>query len=177
MVLEALKRAGLYLGIDKCEFHQTEVKYLGLMLTTDGVKMDPEKVSAILNWEPPTTVKDVRAFIGFANFYRRFINEFSDLATPLIHLTRKNMKFKWSSACQDAFDRLKTAFTTAPVLRHFDPRLPCVVEADSSDYCTGGVLLQEDADGTLKPVAYFSKKLATAECNYEICDKELLVII
>jgi hypothetical protein len=177
MVLEALKRAGLYLDIDKCEFHQTEVKYLGLMLTTDGVKMDPEKVSAILNWEPPTTVKDVRAFIGFANFYRRFIDEFSDLATPLIHLTRKNMKFKWSSACQDAFDRLKTAFTTAPVLRHFDPRLPCVVEADSSDYCTGGVLLQEDADGTLKPVAYFSKKLATAECNYEICDKELLVII
>ena len=131
-VLQALEQAGLHLDIDKCEFHQQEVKYLGLILTTNGVKMDPEKVSAILNWEAPKNIKDVRGFIGFANFYRRFIDNFSTLAAPLIRLTKKDARFDWTNPCQDAFDRLKAAFVTAPVLRHFDPLLPCVVEADSS---------------------------------------------
>lgn len=176
-VLSALNTAGLHLDIDKCEFHQRRVKYLGLILTTDGIEMDPEKVSAILNWEAPKNVKDVRSFIGFANFYRRFIDDFSLLSAPLIRLTRKDVKFEWSDHCQQSFDRLKTAFTSAPVLRHFDPLLPCVVEADSSDYCTGGVLSQEDVEGVLKPVAFFSKRLSPAECNYEIYDKELLAII
>jgi hypothetical protein len=176
-VLDALQQAGLHLDIDKCEFHKTEVKYLGLMITTDGIEMDPEKVSAILRWKPPKNVKDVRGFIGFANFYRRFINEFSIIIAPLVRLTRKDVKFDWTDECQRAFDRLKLAFTSAPVLRHFDPTLPCVVEADSSDYCLGGVLSQEDADGVLQPVAYYSKRLAPAECNYEIYDKELLAII
>ncbi len=176
-VLESLRGAGLQLDIDKCEFHKTEVKYLGLIITTEGIKMDPEKVSAILDWEAPKNVKDVRGFIGFANFYRRFIDEFSVIISPLVRLTRKDAKFDWTDECQHAFDRLKSAFTTAPILRHFDPTLPCVVEADSSDFCTGGILSQEDSDGVLRPVAYFSKRLAPAECNYEIYDKELLAII
>jgi hypothetical protein len=177
LVLETLREAGLYLDIDKCEFHKTEVKYLGLVISTDGVKMDPEKVSAILNWEAPKNVTDIRAFLGFANFYRRFIDGFSTIVSPLVRLTRKNVQFDWDHDCQESFDRLKTAFTTAPVLRHFDPQLPCVVEADSSDYCTGGILSQEDTEGVLRPVAYFSRRLAPAECNYEIYDKELLAII
>jgi hypothetical protein len=177
LVLEALKDAGLQLDVDKCEFHKTEVLYLGLVITTNGIRMDPKKVEAILGWETPKTVRDVRAFIGFANFYRRFIHGFSDLVSPLLALTRKNVKFSFGSVCQDAFDVLKTRFTTAPVLRHFDPELPCVVEADSSDYVTGGVLSQRDQDSILHPVAFFSKRLNPAECNYEIYDKELLAII
>jgi hypothetical protein len=177
LVLEALKAAGLQLDVDKCEFHKTEVLYLGLVITTDGIRMDPKKVEAVLGWETPRSVRDVRAFIGFANFYRRFIHGFSDLVSPLIALTRKDVKFSFSPACQEAFDMLKTRFTTAPVLRHFDPELPCVVEADSSDYVTGGILSQRDSENVLRPVAFFSKRLSPAECNYEIYDKELLAII
>jgi Reverse transcriptase (RNA-dependent DNA polymerase)/RNase H-like domain found in reverse transcriptase len=139
-VLEALREAGLQLDIDKCEFHQTEVLYLGLVITTDGIRMDPKKIEAILAWQEPKNVKDVRAFIGFANFYRRFIDLFSTIVAPLISLTKKDVPFRFDSACRLAFEKLKKAFTSAPVLRHFDPDLPCVVEADSSDYATGGVL-------------------------------------
>lgn len=177
LVLGALNEAGLQLDIDKCEFHKTEVLYLGLIITTNGIRMDPKKIKAILDWEAPQNVRDVRAFIGFANFYRRFINGFSNLVSPLVTLTRKDVKFKFDRPCQEAFELLKTRFTTAPILRHFDPDLPCVVEADSSDYVTGGVLSQRDTNGTLQPVAYFSKRLNPAECNYEIYDKELLAII
>jgi hypothetical protein len=176
-VLNALKEAGLQLDIDKCEFHKTEVVYLGYVIGTDGVQMDPKKVQTIVDWEYPTNVKDVRAFLGFANFYRRFINDFSGLTTPLIALTKKDAKFAFDDPCQKAFDDLKRAFTTAPILQHFDPDLPIVVEADASDYVTAGILSQRDTEGTLRPVAYFSKRMNPAENNYEIYDKELLAIV
>ena len=177
LVLQALRDAGLQLDIDKCEFHKTEVLYLGLIISTSGIRMDPKKIEAVLQWEAPKNLKDIRAFLGFANFYRRFIDSFSQLAKPLVRLTRKDTKFLFDKDCQKAFDTLKQAFTSAPVLRHFDPDLPCTVEADSSDYAMGGILSQPDTDGNLRPVAYFSKRLNPAECNYEIYDKELLAII
>lgn len=177
LVLEALSNAGLQLDVDKCEFHKTEVLYLGLIISTNGISMDPEKVSAIVDWETPQNTTDVRAFIGFSNFYRRFIAGFSDLVKPLVELTKKNAIFTFGEACKRAFDELKNAFTTAPILKHFDPEAPCIVEADSSDYTTAGVLSQYDSDGVLHPVAFYSKRLSPAECNYEIYDKELLAII
>jgi hypothetical protein len=177
LVLRALRDAGLQLDIDKCEFHKTEVLYLGLIVSTEGIRMDPKKVEAIVNWQVPRNVKDVRAFIGFANFYRRFINEFSRLVAPLVALTRKDSEFKFDTTCKEAFETLKKNFTTAPILQHFDPELECVVEADSSDYVNAGVLSQIGKDKVLHPVAYFSKRLTPAECNYEIYDKELLAII
>lgn len=177
LVLKALELAGLQLDVDKSEFHKTEVTYLGYVISTDGIKMDPAKVQAILDWETPKNVKDVRAFLGFANFYRRFIDNFSNTVSPMIELTKKNATFRFSEACQQAFDQLKQAFTTAPILRHFDPDLPIVVEADSSDYVTAGVLSQRGPDGVLRPVAYFSKRMNPAEGNYEIYDKELLAIV
>jgi hypothetical protein len=176
-VLQALKDAGLQLDVDKCEFHKTEVLYLGLVISTQGIRMDQEKVEAIRNWENPKNVRDVRAFLGFANFYRRFIAGFSDIVTPLVRLTRKDISFRFDSACTDAFEQLKEAFCSAPILRHFNPDLTCVVEADSSDYVTAGVLSQHDEYGVLHPVAYLSKRLNPAECNYEIYDKELLAIV
>ena len=141
--------------------------------------MDPEKVKAILEWEAPTTVKAVRAFLGFANFYRRFIRDFSKIVAPLTDLTKSTgvKGFRWTEKADQSFQKLKIMFTTAPVLANFDPDRETVVEADSSGWATGGVLSQYDNEGLLRPCAYFSKKNSPAECNYDIHDKELLAII
>ena len=119
--------------------------------------MDPEKVQAILDWESPTNIKGLRGFLGFANFYRRLIRNFSAIASPLIALT-KNVRFTWSSAAEDAFQLLKRMFVTAPVLMQFDPSRQTIVEANSSGYVVGGVLLQVDASGVLRPCAYHSQR-------------------
>lgn len=177
LVVEALRDAGLQLDVKKCEFEVTEVTYLGMIVSTDGVRMDPAKVAAINKWEPCSNVKDVQAFLGFANFYRRFIKSFSKIVRPLVSLTRKGIKFFWSQACEKAFQTLKDAFTSAPALRHFDPLREIFVETDASDYVSSGVLSQKDDQGVLHPIAFMSKKYNPAECNYEIYDKELLAIV
>ena len=125
----------------------------------------------------PKNVKDVQSFLGFANFYRRFIANYSAIAKPLTNLTRKEVKFEMTTKCIAAFNELKGAFTTAPVLAHFHPEYPTIVETDASDYAIAAVLSQEDPnDHLLHPVAYFSRSMAPAELNYEIYDKELLAI-
>ena len=176
-ILDRLREAGLQVDLKKCEFCVTEVKYLGMIITTKGIKMDPAKVATIVNWPQLKGIKDVQAFLGLANFYRRFIRGFSRLARPLTNLTRKNTPFNWNEKCMKAFSQLKTMFTTAPVLAHYDPRLQSVVEVDASDYCVSGILSQFGEDGILRPVAFFSHKLEPAQCNYEIYDKELLAVI
>lgn len=176
-VLQALKDAGLHLKPEKCEFHVRTVKYLGIILTPDGIQMDPAKVETVKDWPVPQHLKDVQAFLGFANYYRRFIFGYSKKVTPMTALTRKDTPFVWSKECQKAFEELKESFTTAPILRHFDPDRPIVVETDASDFVSGGVLSQPDEEDVLHPVAYFSKKHSPAECNYEIYDKELLAIV
>lgn len=177
-VLERLRQAGLQLDIDKCDFEVQNVKYLGFMLEAGkGIRMDPEKVKAILEWCTPSNVKAVRAFLGFANFYRKFIRDFSAIVAPLNALTKKEQAFNWNAAAEAAFQKLKRLFTTAPILTQFDPERETVVEADSSGYAVGGVLSQYDDEGLLRPCAYFSRKNTPAECNYEVHDKELLAII
>jgi len=116
MVLRRLKEAGLYLKAEKCEFHQTEVEYLGMIISVQGIKMDTKKISAITEWPTPKNVRDVQSFLGFANFYRRFIKDYSKVVAPLTRLTRKNTPFQWSPQCHEAFNKLKSTFTTAPVL-------------------------------------------------------------
>jgi hypothetical protein len=176
-VLEKLREYGLHLKPQKCEFYREEVKYLGLIIGREGIKMDPEKVRAVRDWDTPEKLYDVRSFLGFANFYRRFIYGYSDIVRPLTELTRKTVKWKWEPEQQQAFDRLKEAFTSAPILRHFDFDREIVVETDASDYVSAGVLSQYGDDDLLHPVAFFSKKHSPAECNYEIYDKELMAII
>ncbi|SRR6266536_2575247 len=114
--------------------------YLGLIISRDKIKMDLEKIAAIVNWENSRNVRDVRGFLDFANFYRRFIKYFSKIVRPLVNLTKKNIKFDWTADCEYTFNNLKYRFTTAPILGHFDPNLEYVVETDSSDYTQGGVL-------------------------------------
>ncbi|KAI1507259.1 Dimer-Tnp-hAT dimerization containing protein [Pyrenophora tritici-repentis] len=177
-VLQRLMDAGLQIDIDKCEFETKRVKYLGYIVEAEvGIQVDPEKVVAIREWATPTTVKAVRAFIGFANFYRVFIPEFSDLAQPLINLTKKEAVFHWDAACDQAFESIRELLVTAPILGHFDPERETLVEADSSGYATGGLLLQKDKDNNWQPVAYYSKKHSATEANYPIHDKELLAIV
>ena len=173
-----LQEAGLQLDINKCEFEVQETKYLGFIISTkDGVKMDPAKIKAILDWEAPTTVKGVRSFLGFANFYRSFIRNYSDLTMPLVRLTHKDQAYQWTQDTDDAFKKLKKIFTTAPSLTQFDPDRTTILETDSSGWCIGGVLMQVDENDAVRPCAFFSKKNNPAECNYEIYDKEMLAIV
>lgn len=177
-VLQRLRMAGLQVDIDKCEFEVQSTKYLGFIIEAGkGIRMDPDKVKAILDWETPTTIKGVRSFLGFANFYRRFIKNFSKVVSPLTDLTRKERNFQWTPQADKAFQQLKELFTTAPILMQFDPDRETVLEADSSGWAVGGVLSQYDDNGLLRPCAYFSKKNSPAECNYKIYDKELLAVV
>jgi hypothetical protein len=177
LVLNAFAKTGLHLKPEKCEFHQQEVKYLGLIISMEGIKMDPKNICAMQDWEPPSNLKDVRAFLGFANFYRRFIRNYSHIVQLLTFLTHKGVPFAWSMEQQTAFDTLKATFTSAPVLARFDPDRDVIVEMDASDYVSASVLSQYNDDNVLHPVAYFSKKHSPVEYNYEIYDKELLAII
>lgn len=160
LVLGKLGKAGLFLDIDKCEFSVKRTKYLGFILDVNtGVEMDPEKVKAIVEWEAPTTVKAVRSFLGFANFYRSFILNYSDVVRALTELTHKERAFIWTEECQTVFDKLKRLFTTAPALVAFDREQRTIVETDSSGWCIGGALMQYDDDGLLRPCAFFSKRI------------------
>ena len=175
--LKDLDKAGLQVDVDKCVFHATEVKFLGLIVSTTGIRMDPEKTRAITEWAEPRNLKQVQAFLGLCNYYRRFIKNFSKIAKPLTYLTRKDQVFDWDSKCQAAFDQLKEQISSAPVLMHFHPERTVYLETDSSDTQSGGVLSQKDDADVLHPVAFFSKTMSPAECNYDIYDKELLAII
>ena len=177
-VLQRLRETGLQLDIGKCEFEVKTVKYLGFVIEAGvGISMEPEKVKAIIEWEAPRSIRGVRSFVGFANYYRRFIHGFSELVTPLTELTKKDTLFKWGPVAQQAFEKLKAMFVTAPILAQFDPEKETILEADSSGWSIGGVLSQYDEKGELHPCVYFSKKNSPAEYNYKIHDKELLTII
>ena len=180
LVLSRLREMGLRLDILKCEFHVTEVKFLGLVVTPDGVKMDPKKVAQIKSWTKPKNGKDlkgIRGFLGFVNFYRRFIKGFAKIARPLYNLLMKESPGIWDDKCDGAFEGLKEAVTTEPVMMHFDRTKEAFLECDSSDLASGGVLSQLNDEGWLRPVAYLSQSLDPAQRNYVIYDKEMLAIV
>ena len=117
LILEKLRTAGLHIDIDKCEFETKQVKYLGFIVEAgEGIRVDPDKVRAVQAWENPKSVRGVRGFIGFANYYREFVPMFSKIAGPLTALTRKDVKFEWTMECQKAFDTLKAKLISAPLL-------------------------------------------------------------
>ena len=177
-VLKLLEENQLYLKPDKCEFERTRVEYLGVIISHNSVEMDPAKIAGVAEWPVPSTKKEVQSFLGFTNFYRRFIRDFSHHARPLFDLTKNDVKWHWSAEEQSAFDTLKGLITSAPILASLDNTRPFRIEADSSDFATGAVLSQQSPDdGTWHPVAFLSKSLSAVERNYEIHDKEMLAII
>ena len=167
-ILAALQKAGLQANIDKYEFHVTKISYFGLIISTKDIRIDPKKVEAVQNWETLTYIRDVQAFIGFANFYHRFIRAFSDVVRLMIATIKKNTTFYWTPECQKSFELLKERLTTAPVLAYFDIEKECILETNSSDNISAGILSQYGDDGLLYPVAFISRKHLPQEINYEI---------
>jgi len=143
-VLERLQEHNLHAKPEKCKFHTTSVEYLGIIITPEGVCMDPRKVQAILQWPAPRKVKELQSFLGFANFYRRFINNYSGITKPLNSLLRGNTPWKWTEQCESVFQLLKKTFTTAPILHLFDPTLPIILECDASDFAIAAIISQFD---------------------------------
>ena len=179
IVLEVLRRLeenDLFMKLKKCTFHATEVDFLGMIVGRDGIKMDQEKVKAILEWPEPKTVKGVRSFLGLANFYQRFIKDYVKVARPLHDLTKKENPFCWEEPQQVAFDTLKLHFTTAPILVFPDIDWVFCLESDTSDYATGAVLSIEK-EGVWHPVTFSSHSMMPQERNYPIADKEMLSVI
>jgi len=177
-VLEVLAEHRLFLHPEKCEFHRKQIEYLGLVISENKVEMDPVKVTGVRNWPTLENQTDVQAFIGFVNFYRYFIWDFTTIARPLFDLTHSDKAWNWDAKEREAFERLKMAVTTAPVLVLPQDSEPFCIEADSSDFASGAILSQQlPREEKWHPVAFYSKSLSPVERNYEIHDKEMLAII
>ena len=139
--------------------------------------MDPVKITGIRDWPTPTSIKDMRSFLGFCNFYRPFIKGFSKIARPLNELTRKDVPWNWGSSQQQAFAELKRRVTNEPILAHPDPTKQYVLEVDASGYALGAVLSQRGNDSKLHAISYYSRTLTAAERNYDIYNRELLAMV
>ncbi|KAI0996393.1 hypothetical protein K3495_g11787 [Podosphaera aphanis] len=177
LVLQRLKEARLLADIKKCEFHVKSTKYLGFIVGTDGIRVDSEKVTVIENWIPPSNVKIFQSFLGFCNFYRRFIRNYGVIAMPLNNLTRRGVEFRFTNECQASFYDLKHKLIAAPVLAHYNPEVESRLETDASDGVIAAVFSQFSPDNQWHLVAFFSETMASAELNYEIHDKEMFAII
>ncbi len=175
-VLEQLQKYDLYLKLKKCKFTATEVDFLGMVITKNTIKMDLIKLTRIRDWPTPTTVKQVSSFLGFGNYYQKFISGFTHLTRPLHDLTKKNKLWTWTAECQVAFDILKERFTSAPVLMMPDVNKPFVLQMDTSDCAIGAVLMQEDENGDLHPCRFLSHALTPTKTRWQIYDRELFPI-
>ena len=176
-VFERLRGAGLRLKPKKCAFLQEEVLYLGHLVSREGISTDPSKIDKVVNWPEPVSTKEVQQFLGFANYYRRFIQDFSQIAKPLHRLTERNCPFKWTAECQQSFDELKAKLTTAPVLTYPDYGKPFILDTDASDFGIGAVLSQKDDEGRERVVAFASRSLTKAERRYCVTRRELLAVV
>lgn len=156
-VLGRLRLHRLYAKAEKCEFEQESIQFLGLIISSTGIRMDPQKVSAVLDWPVPLDKKGVQRFIGFANFYRKFIRGFSAIIAPITQLTKQNTRFSWNHLAQEAFENLKRLFTSAPILSHPEPSLPFILEVDASEIAVGAILSQRrGSKDDMHPVGFFS---------------------
>lgn len=164
-VLLRHRENNLKLQPDKCEFLRKEVIYLGLIIAENGISLDPSKLTAIKEFPTPKKVKDVQSFIGLAGYYKKFIEDFSKIAKPLTKLTKKTVKFEWTTEQQNAFGTLKGKFMTAPVLKYTDFAQEFIVTTDASDYAIGAVLSQGEV-GNDRPIPYASRIFSQAEQNY-----------
>lgn len=160
----------------KCNFACTTVKYLGHLITPDGLKTDPAKVSAILEMKPPRTLKHLQSFLQTCSWYRKFIPNFSQVAQPLTMLTRRKQVWCWKDKQEEAFRKLKELLTSAPILQQSDPNKPYILRTDASSYALGAALLQKDGDSE-KPIEYASRLLLPAERNYSTTEREALAVV
>ena len=176
-VLEALNKVNLKLSLEKSKFFQKEVKFLGHLVSEEGIKPDPKKVEAVRDFPVPINLKELRGFLGLASYYRKFIEKFSSLAKPLNLLLKKDAKYNWSKECQKAFETLKMKLMSAPVLRHPDFSKPFFISTDASGTGLGAVLAQKDEKNREYVIEYASKGLQKAQENYSAQELECLAVI
>ena len=176
LILQLLKDNGLHAKMSKCEFFRMEIDFLGHRISGAGIHTSPAELTAVSNWPVCQCVKDVQAFLGLANYYRRFVPNFSSIAKPLTDLLRSDVPFRWDMPQQEAFEQLKSARISAPILALPDQFKGFVITTDASSFAIGAVLSQETPDG-LRPIAYESKKLMGAELNWPVHDRELFSIV
>ena len=176
-VLDRLRQAGLPVDVKKSEFSVTSTKYLGFIISTEGIAMDPDKVAIIKDWEVPTSLKGLQSFLGFCNFYRRFLKDYGRVVRPLTRLTAKDRWHPLEEPEIEAFNKTKELVLNGGLIAHYSPYRPTRMETDSSDGVSAGVLSQQQDDGEWKPVAFFSKVMNLEEMRYEIHDKEMLAVM
>ena len=176
-VLVRIRDANLTIKPSKCAFGVEELRFLGHIVSSSGIRMDPDKISAIEDLSAPTNVTEVRSFVGAASYYRRFVEGFSKIAEPLTELTRDNVEFNWGKDQQSAFDEIKQRLTTQPILCHYNPSLPLELRTDACGYGLGAILLHVFNDGTKHVITYASRLMNKAEKNYSISEQECLAIV
>jgi len=176
-VLQRLKDFGLYCNAEKCQFGVSEVGFLVFDITPDGVGMESDRISTIEDWPTPKSVRDVQVLRGFTNFFRRFIWKYANVTLPQTELLKKTeasprgktgahtVKWEWTREAELAFRKLKRIFTEAPMLQHFDPAKPIILQMDTSGFAIAGILNQYDVVGVLRPVNFYSRKCSPAEEN------------
>lgn len=175
-IISRITKAGLTPNKDKCNFCKSELKYLGYVVNSSGLLVDPEKIEAILRIPSLKSVSDVRRVVGLASWYRRFVTNFSSLVSPLTRLTCKNAKFNWDSACEDAFVAIKECLVKSPVLSCPDFDKPFIVQCDASDFGLGAILSQIQ-DGVEHVICYLSRSLNKNERKYSTTEKECLAVL
>ena len=175
-VFHRLRQACLKLSPEKCQLLQRKVRYLGHIVSADGIATDPEKNAAVKAWPLPTNASEVKSFLGLCSYYRRFVPSFSDVAQPLNRLCEKGQTFNWSVAADNAFQQLKLALTEAPVMAYPLPEAPFILDTDASN-CAIGAVLSQVQQGEERVIAYFSRTLNKPEKQYCVTRKELLAII
>ena len=175
-VLDRLRAHQLYAKVSKCEFGKSKVEFLGHVVSNDGVAVDQKKIEAIQSWPPPQNIHDLRAFLGLANYYRRFVENYSKLTLPLTRMLKKGATVNMQEEEMSAFRLIKEALTKAPVLAVADPQLGYRIVTDASDFALGAILLQDQGHG-FQPIAYESRKLQPAELRRNVYEKEMLAIL
>jgi hypothetical protein len=175
-VMEVLRKNELYVNPDKCEWAMDKVSFLGHTISADGVSVDPTKIQVIKDWPVPANVSQLRSFLGMAGYYRSYVPQYSRVVSDLTSLTGNSQEWVWHDAQQRAFDEAKRLLCSTPILIIPDQELPFVIRADASDFAVGAVLEQDQGRGP-QPVAYLSKKLNSAQCNYTVYEKELFAIV
>ena len=179
-VFQLLMDNHMCVEIEKCVFDAKEVRFLGFMVTGTGLRTDPSKAKAIVDWPRPTSVKEVQQLLGLWNFYQRFVPGYAAIVAPITDLLRgKTKEIHWKEAQEKAFLKITIILISGktPFLRQYDPNRPALVETDTADFTIAGILSQKFEDGKLHPVSFSSRKLSQAELNYDVFDKEMLAIV
>ncbi len=177
LILNKLQEADLQINIDKCKFHVQKIIFLELLILIEKLKMNSRKMQAVIDWFTFNNLTQMQFFINFCNFYQRFIKNFLKIVHSMIQLIQKKIIFEWNEVCQTAFNHMKKCMTETSILCHFDQTCNFILEINSFNYVNDEVLSQYDDEEVLHSIAFYSKNISSAECNYEIYDKKLLIII